>query len=477
MIIIWISFILLNPLSSSLTLDGIDISKYQGVINWNEVAKNYYFAIIKVGSSKGIDINWENNYWNAKKEGIKVGAYWYSYAKSVNDSKSEANSIINSLSGKKLEWPIYYDIEDDDIFNLGIQNEIAENFCSILISKNYYCGIYSNAYRLTNYFNNDIKYSHSIWVANYNVLTPSYTGPYHIWQKSNTGEVAGISGNCDIDEGYIDFEPIMELLGFNGFKGYTSKTLFVVTKINQRNIACFSTIGSYDFYIEGQFFGKTNILKKFYLQLETSSGSKITSMCTPFQFLGHRFQCSIEICRYPLNNDDIILPVETPQDSNYDFFNWKEIIGTSPGISNVISNVNCLPEESNVFVPSSIDVGKCSGNKNVFTINGSWSDKSEINLPILSEYLNFELVLDNENKNIAECKFGNNFNEIKCEFKGHGDIRIKEQFFMGYLQVFKILEIDSLKNVEECKSENNESNSSYIIYRIVTFFLLLLFYI
>ena len=73
----------------------------------------------------------------------------------------------------------------------------------------------------------------------------------------------------------------MNLLGFNG---YTGKTLFILTKIYQGFIAYFSTIGSYNFYIDGKFIGETNNLKKFYLQLEATSGIKIISMRTPFQF-------------------------------------------------------------------------------------------------------------------------------------------------------------------------------------------------
>ena len=100
--------------ASSLTLQGIDVSLYQGSINWKKVAESKYFAILRAGTGyKGgnnKDSTFEDNYKNAKDAGVKVGAYWYSYAKSVEDAKKEANYFMQHLKGKQFEWPVYYDI-------------------------------------------------------------------------------------------------------------------------------------------------------------------------------------------------------------------------------------------------------------------------------------------------------------------------------------------------------------------------------
>ena len=83
-------------------------------------------------------------------------------------------------------------------------------------SYKYYCGIYSSANPLTNNFNSDIKSKYTIWVAHYGVSKPSYSGDYGIWQ-TGYGKVNGVNGDCDLDIGYKDYEPIMKNSGYNGY--------------------------------------------------------------------------------------------------------------------------------------------------------------------------------------------------------------------------------------------------------------------
>jgi GH25 family lysozyme M1 (1,4-beta-N-acetylmuramidase) len=196
---------------------GIDVSKYQQVIDWPTVAQNNYFAIIRAGYCFGhSDEYFETNYQNAKAVGVKVGAYWYAYASSASDAVQEANYAIQALKGKQSEWPIYYDIEEGSIFEANIQIEIAKAFCEVLEANKYYCGIYSSTNYLNNYFNDEVKKKFTIWVAHWNVEKPTYKGTYHVWQYT-VGSTPGISGRCDLDKGYIDFEPIMKKNGLNGF--------------------------------------------------------------------------------------------------------------------------------------------------------------------------------------------------------------------------------------------------------------------
>ena len=202
---------------SSLTLQGIDVSVYQKSINWPVVAQNKHFAIIRAGyGNNGIDTYWETNYKGAKNAGVKIGAYWYSYAASVDDAKSEANAFVKALRGKKFEWPVYYDIEEDSIFKANLQDKIAKAFCDILESNKYYCGIYTGAYVLNHNFNAETKRRYTIWVAHWDVSKPSYNGNYDVWQKK-VGTSPGISGACDLDEGYTNFEPIMKQNHLNGY--------------------------------------------------------------------------------------------------------------------------------------------------------------------------------------------------------------------------------------------------------------------
>lgn len=205
----------------SIVLQGIDVSSYQGYIDWSKVAASKHFAILRSGTGyhgkDNKDSRFEENYKNAKNAGVKVGAYFYSYATSVAGARNEANWFLGHLKGKKFEWPVYYDIEEASQFSSGIHNSIAKEFCSILESNGYYCGIYASGSRWTSNFNNEIRTKYTVWIAHWGVSKPSYTGSYHVWQKSSTGRVNGISGDVDLDESYLNFEPIMKQNHLNGF--------------------------------------------------------------------------------------------------------------------------------------------------------------------------------------------------------------------------------------------------------------------
>ena len=139
--------ILLLFLGISCYYQGIDVSTWQSYIDWPTTAQHTYFAIIRAGYGiGGYDNFFQYNYENAKANGVKVGAYWYSYASSVNDAVQEANSIIQALAGKQFEWPIYYDIEDSKLLALGKSqvSQIARNFCRTLEKNRYFCGIYAS---------------------------------------------------------------------------------------------------------------------------------------------------------------------------------------------------------------------------------------------------------------------------------------------------------------------------------------------
>ena len=208
--------ILLLFLGISCYYQGIDVSTWQSYIDWPTTAQHTYFAIIRAGYGiGGYDDFFQYNYENAKANGVKVGAYWYSYASSVNDAVQEANSIIQALAGKQFEWPIYYDIEEQSIFDAGIASDIARAFCNVLEQNRYYCGIYSSTSTFNTYFDDDVKTKYTIWLAHWDVDVPSYDGRYDVWQYT-VGQMPGI-GDCDLDRGYLDFEPVMKQNHLNGY--------------------------------------------------------------------------------------------------------------------------------------------------------------------------------------------------------------------------------------------------------------------
>jgi len=213
-ILICISLILISSIHSY--IEGIDVSTYQGNIDWNAVKTEKKFAIIRMGYGKtGIDDQYENNYKNAKEAGVQIGAYLFSYAKDSEGAKLEAQHALDLLKGKKFEWPIYYDIEGDAL--KGKVNEMLDTFCQILQENNYFCGVYSSASPLNNEFNSDVLSKYAVWVAHYGANKPGYKGEWGIWQYSSKGSVSGIKGNVDLDNASIDYSEIIISKGFNGY--------------------------------------------------------------------------------------------------------------------------------------------------------------------------------------------------------------------------------------------------------------------
>ena len=189
---------------------GIDVSKYQGNINFKKVKNaGVEFAIIRIGygqyeSQK--DEKFEANYEGFKNQGIPVGVYLYSYAKNVSDAKKEANVVLKWLNNRELNLPVYYDIEDKSQINLGKKTltSMCEAFCNVIEKGGYWAGIYANKYFLTTYLDyKKLGERYTCWVAQYNDRN-TYKGKYDMWQYTSSGKVNGISGNVDMNILYKD---------------------------------------------------------------------------------------------------------------------------------------------------------------------------------------------------------------------------------------------------------------------------------
>lgn len=201
---------------------GIDVSKHQGTIDWQRVKANGIdFAMIRAGYGKydnQKDERFEENYKNARQAGIKVGAYLYSYAKSVDDAKKEAEVFLKWISGKQFEYPVAFDVEEKAQSDKGKQfvSDIIRAFCETVEKAGCYVCIYANKYWLENYVDDDCKKKYDIWLAQWSDKA-TYGGNYEIWQYSSQGSIDGISGRCDFDESYKDYSQIIKGNGFNGF--------------------------------------------------------------------------------------------------------------------------------------------------------------------------------------------------------------------------------------------------------------------
>ncbi|MBR0142065.1 MAG: glycoside hydrolase family 25 protein [Ruminococcus sp.] len=200
--------------------NGIDVSRWQSQINWSAV--NTDFAIIQAGFGRETsqkDLQFEANYNGCKSRNIPCGAYWYSYANSPEDAEKEANTCLEIIKGKKFEYPIYYDVEEQAVLNLGKArvSVIIRAFLKKVENAGYFVGLYMSASHLNNFVEDDIKNRYAVWVAHYGVSKPTYSGNYGIWQKSSTGKISGINGNVDLNESYIDYPTVIKSAGLNGF--------------------------------------------------------------------------------------------------------------------------------------------------------------------------------------------------------------------------------------------------------------------
>lgn len=204
-----------------MTKNGIDVSEWQGDIDWVSVQTD--FVIIRAGYGRYVsqkDKKFDRNYEGAKSAGIPCGAYWYSYAMSEDEARQEAAVCLKILGGKQFEYPIYIDVEEQKVLSLGRDkvSAIIAAFLTELEKAGYFGGLYMSAYPLTNYTTDYIKNRFAIWVANYGVVKPSYSGAYGMWQSADNGSIAGIGGNVDLDQCYTNYPEIIKAKGLNGYK-------------------------------------------------------------------------------------------------------------------------------------------------------------------------------------------------------------------------------------------------------------------
>lgn len=186
---------------------GIDVSSWQGDIDYNKVKNaGVEFVMIRLGYGHNksnelvLDKKFINNIKNAKKEGLLVGIYFYSYANTIEKVKEQVNYIIEKLNGEQLDLPIAFDWEDWKNFNkynmsLTDINIIAKTFKEEVLKHGYNSMLYSSKYYLEQIWD---EKNHDVWLAHYTNKT-TYKGNYSIWQISNRGRVPGINADVDFD--------------------------------------------------------------------------------------------------------------------------------------------------------------------------------------------------------------------------------------------------------------------------------------
>ncbi len=204
-------------------LFGIDISVWQRDINLVQAkAEGVNFTIIRGAYGNKKDTAFETLYQRAKSNGLGVGVYWWTRAVNEAQAREEAQILIdNVLRGKQFEYPIYIDVEDSLLQNLGKAkvDAIITSALTTLEKAGYYAGFYMNRNWYNNYCNgSSLAKRFTCWLAQWSSAEPSGFPMWQFGGETNyirTNKIAGVT--CDQDYCYVDFPSIIKNGGFNGY--------------------------------------------------------------------------------------------------------------------------------------------------------------------------------------------------------------------------------------------------------------------
>lgn len=201
--------------------DGIDVSQYQGIINWELVKDHIDFAILRCGYGQDIpgqdDPTFQRNADECTRLGIPFGVYLYSYAMDEKAALSEAKHVMRLIEHYQMEYPIYLDLEDPKLGRLP--NEQIEKNCRVwadeLIKNHYFPGFYASYFWWRTKLTGAVFKRYTRWVARYSDELGAEG--FDMWQYTDKGFVEGINAPVDMDYSYRDFPAEIKAGGFNNF--------------------------------------------------------------------------------------------------------------------------------------------------------------------------------------------------------------------------------------------------------------------
>ena len=220
---------------------GVDLSYHNETVDFEALAKDGVdFVILRVGYIRNdranVDEKFEEYYAAARKAGLDIGAYIFTYKDNTDEMIDLTRQMLKSLEGKTFEYPIYLDIEppqdrygnevDDDNDGILISNlsedvlmDMCYEYCELLVQKGYYPGIYSGR-NFIKYHMDPEKLStrFELWGAHYlDEDDDFYADEYNMWQRTKEGSVDGVSGDVDKNVCYKDYPSIIKKYGYNGY--------------------------------------------------------------------------------------------------------------------------------------------------------------------------------------------------------------------------------------------------------------------
>ena len=201
-------------------IKGIDVSAHQGKINWNKVAAYgmdfVFLRITELGNV--VDPYFETNYVACNKHKIPVGVYKYSYAMTIAEIQSEARKVVSTLNGRKIQFPVFLDLEYHNQRTLGAESihKMADAFRKIIEAAGYTFAIYCNLDWYINVICSHLR-KYEFWIARYpdndnGTMQERLRPDIGVgWQYSSKAKIPGISGNVDRDVFYKNYaEPQKE---------------------------------------------------------------------------------------------------------------------------------------------------------------------------------------------------------------------------------------------------------------------------
>ncbi len=204
-VLIWVVPVFALGPSSNTIYRGIDVSEWQGDINFREV-KEAGIEVVYIRAGQGFsykDSKFERNYEEAKKYGLKVGVYHYMTARTTEEAKQQAKFFVSLISGKEIDCKLAMDFESFGNLSNSEINRIAIAFAEEVenLSKKEVV-VYSNTYDATYVFSQEVA-RYPLWVAQYGLSEPQDNGKWSSWegfQYSSSGRINGIEGNVDLDK-------------------------------------------------------------------------------------------------------------------------------------------------------------------------------------------------------------------------------------------------------------------------------------
>lgn len=206
----------------------IDVSRYQGSIDWAQVAAaGYKGAMLKTVSTNRklskradglyIDPTFETNYRNAKVAGLDVGVYYYTYATNKDMVNAELSLLRQAVYGKELTLPVAVDVEDNKLGKLDKQS--LTDLTAYALHEVEQLGFYAQLYTYTSFAKAHLfvggaaLHPYDVWLADYTGKTPNVTFNYNAHQHTSKGRVPGISGNVDLNVTTLNYPRIIRKKG------------------------------------------------------------------------------------------------------------------------------------------------------------------------------------------------------------------------------------------------------------------------